>query len=248
MAGSTSGSVRIAVVQQTSVPGDVEGNVATHADLIAEAAAEGAEVMVFGELSLTGYELDLIEQRPELTLAPDDGRLEPLIAACRATDSIAVVGAPVARDGDRLLAAIAVDSGGVRDVYGKRHVHSSERHVFTAGDRDVTVEVGGCRLALAVCADSRHPEHAASCLADGADAYLVGAFHVDGEEEQVAERMAERARDHGMWVVLAEHAGDTGTGPGNACGGSGVWAPGGDPVVRLGREAPAIATAEIIAR
>jgi len=242
-----SGSVRIAVVQQTSVPADVERNAVAHAALIEQAAGEGAEVVVFGELSLTGYELDLIEQRPELTLAPDDGRLEPLVDACRATAAVAVVGAPVSHNGARLLAAIVIDAHGVRDVYGKRHVHSSESHVFAPGDRDVVLEVGGCRLALAVCADSRHPEHAADCHAAGADAYLVSAFHVDGEEQQVTERMIARARDHRMWVVLAEHAGDTGTGVGNACGGSGVWAPGGEPVVRLGRESPAIATA-VIAR
>lgn len=242
-----SGSVRIAVVQQTSVPGDVEANVAAHASLIGEAAEQGARVVVFGELSLTGYELDLVERDPDLTLAPDDGRLEPLVDACRGADTVAVVGAPVSHDGARLLAAIVVDADGVRDVYGKRHVHGSESHVFAPGDRDVVLEVGGCRLALAVCADSRHPEHAARCRAAGAHAYLVGAFHSDGEEQEVAERMVARAREHGMWVALAEHAGDTGTGVGNACGGSGVWAPGGEPVVRLGREAPAIATAVVTA-
>lgn len=238
-------SVRIAVVQQTSVPGDVEANVAAHADLIGKAARQGAQVVLFPELSLTGYELELVEQRPGLTLEPGDVRIDPLIAACREVEAIAIVGAPVVHDDARLLAALVLDGDGVRDVYGKRRVHSSESHLFAPGEHAVTLEVGGCRLALAVCADSREPAHAADCRAAGADAYLVGAFHVGGEGQQTAKRMAARARELGLWVALAEHAGDTGTGTGSACGGSGFWAPGGEVIAQLGDEAPAVATAEI---
>jgi predicted amidohydrolase len=236
---------RIAVAQLTSVPGDVPANVAAHVALIADAAADGADVVVFPELSLTGYELAAIEQDPGLTLASADPRLQPLIDACRSGGLIAVVGAPVDEDGTRLLAAVVLDGDGVREIYGKRHVHSSESHLFTPGDRGVTLDIGGCRLALAVCADSGFPEHAAGCRAAGADAYLVGAFHVDDEDAIAAERMAARARDCGLWVALAEHAGDTGTGAGDACGGSGFWAPGGALVTRLGREAPALAVLDI---
>lgn len=243
-----SAAVRIAVVQLASIPGDVVGNAAEHARLIGAAAAQGAAVVVFGELSLTGYELAVIERDPQATLAPDDRRLAPLIAACRETGAIAIAGAPVARDGGRLLAAIVLDGEGVRDVYGKQHIHDTESHLFTPGDRQVILEVAGCRLALAVCADSGVPQHAAQYEAEGADAYLVGAFHVGDEDQIAAERMAARARDYGLWVALAEHAGDSGTGSGNACGGSGFWAPGGALVTRLGREAPAIAVADVTAR
>lgn len=238
--------MRIAVAQLTSIPGDVEANVAAHAELIGQAAAQAAAVVVFPELSLTGYELAAIERDPRTTLAPADPRLQPLIDACRDDDLIAVVGAPVDQDWARLLAAIVLDGDGVREIYGKQHVHSTESHLFTPGDRQVILEVGGYRLALAVCADSGQPDHAAACEAAGADAYLVGAFHIDDEDQVAAERMAARARDCGLWVALAEHAGNTGTGSGEACGGSGFWAPGGELVSRLGRETPAIAVAEIV--
>jgi predicted amidohydrolase len=235
--------MRIAVVQLTSEPGGVEANVAAHAALVEEARRQGARVVVFPELSLSGYDLDAIARDATLTLDADDGRLRPLVEACREADALAVVGAPVARAGKRLLCAVVVGPGGVGEVYAKRHVHADEAGVFDPGDRDVVLEVDGRRLGLAICFDSAHPEHAGRCRAAGADAYLVGAMFLDGEERMLAERMAERARGFGLWVALAQHSGPTGDGP--ACGGSGVWAPDGRPVVRLGRESPAVAVAEL---
>ena len=237
------GTLRIAVVQLTSEPGDVAANVAAHAELIGQAQRQGARVVVFPELSLTGYELEAIGREPRLTLAPDDERLRPLADACRAADGVAVVGAPVSRDGKRLLGAVVVDTDGVREVYGKQYVAAEEAPFFEAGDRDAFVDLDRLRLALAICLDSRHAEHAERCRAAGADAYLVGAMFVEGEERMLAERMADRARSFGLWVGLAQHAGPTGSGP--ACGGSGFWAPDGRAAVQLGTESPGVAYADV---
>ncbi len=240
---TTAGALRVAVAQLTSLPGDVASNVARHAELIGRAQREGARVVVFPELSLTGYELDAIGRDPRLTLAADDDRLRPLAEACRASDCVAVVGAPVSRGGRRLLGAVAVDALGVREVYAKQHVAAEEAPFFEAGDRDAIVEVDGRRLALAICLDSAHPEHAERCRAAGADAYLVGAMFLEGEEHMLAQRMAARARSFGLWVGLAQHAGPTGDGP--ACGRSGFWAPDGRAIVQLGAESPALAFADL---
>jgi predicted amidohydrolase len=235
--------MRIAVAQITSEPADVEANVAQHAELIAEAQRQGARVVVFPELSLTGYELDAVARDPSLAVTREDARLRPLAAAC--DGAVAVVGAPVAEDGRRVLGAVVVDADGVRDVYAKQYLPDDEARVFAPGDRDAFLDLDCTRLALSVCFDSKHAEHAARCRGAGADAYLVGAMFVVGEERMVAERMAGRARDFGLWIALAQHAGASTYG--EACGGSGVWSPDGESVVRLGTESPALAFAEIAA-
>ena len=50
---------KIAAAQVASVRGDIEANVATHAAAIQAASERHVSVLVFPELSLTGYELDL---------------------------------------------------------------------------------------------------------------------------------------------------------------------------------------------
>ena len=78
--------LRLAVAQPACAALDVSANALAHA---AAVRAARSRVVVFPELSLTGYELTAP------LLAPDDPRLEPLVEACAATGSIALAGAPI---------------------------------------------------------------------------------------------------------------------------------------------------------
>ena len=82
----------IAVAQTCPVKGDVQANMEQHLQLARIAAAEGADIVVFPELSLIGYELDVARAA---AFSPDDSRLSPLIEAAAACASTLVVGAPV---------------------------------------------------------------------------------------------------------------------------------------------------------
>lgn len=77
-------SLTIVVAQPRCVPYDVLTNAQTHAATI---RSGGARVVVFPELSLTGYELDA----PPVAI--DDRRLAPIVQACAETGSVALVGA-----------------------------------------------------------------------------------------------------------------------------------------------------------
>jgi predicted amidohydrolase len=236
--------VRVAGAQLTAVPGDVAANVAEHVALVGEAAAAGARVVVFPELSLTGYELDLLAADDGLWLTREDERLAPLRAACAAHGLHAIAGAPVREDGRRLLAAIAIDdAGSVAAVYGKLHLDEHEEQRFDAGAEHVLLDIDGHRCALAVCADAGVPEHAAQAAALGAGAYLVGAVFPRGREERLADQMSSRSGAHGMGVVLGSMVGPAWRYDG--IGRSGVWGPDGAPVVQLGGEPRGVAVADL---
>src|SRR5690242_8593637 len=82
----------IAVAQTCPVPGDVQANLGEHIRLTHLAATEGATVVVFPELSLTGYELTLAA---DLAFSESDVRLAALVDVAAADGTILVVGAPV---------------------------------------------------------------------------------------------------------------------------------------------------------
>ena len=65
--------MRVAAAQTISRPGSIRENVERHLVLAGAAAERGVELLVFPELSLTGYEPDLACE-----LRPDDARLAPL--------------------------------------------------------------------------------------------------------------------------------------------------------------------------
>jgi predicted amidohydrolase len=156
--------LRIAVAQPAVVAYDVAANVATHAKIVRTA---GAKLVVFPELSLTGYNLDA----PVLTC--DDPRLLQIVAACADADAVALVSAPLAdADGHAYIATLLVDGEGVTVAYRKIHLHSPEDERFTPGDKHVVLDLDGRRLGLAICRDASLAEHAAATVAAGADIYV----------------------------------------------------------------------------
>lgn len=227
----------IAVAQPRSVSNDVAGNAVAHAEAV---RAAGARVVVFPELSLTGYEL---EAPP---IAVDDPRLRPIVEACAETGSIALVGAPVEGGGGRpSIGVLGVDGGGARVVYRKVWLGGDEPARFTPGTGPAVLEVDGWRLGLAICKDTGVPQHAADTAALGMDAYVAGMLEF-AEDALVPEERARRAAaDHGVWVAFASFAGSTGGGYANAAGGSGVWSSDGVAVARAGTGTGEIARATL---
>ncbi|MBF6333785.1 carbon-nitrogen hydrolase family protein [Nocardia transvalensis] len=215
------GELSIAVAQPRCAAHDVVGNAAAHAEIV---RAARARVVVFPEMSLTGYELDAE------VVTPDDERLAPIVAACAQTGSLALVGAPV--PGPR-IGVLAVDGTGASVAYGKVYLHGSESERFVAGEPAV-LEVDGWRLGLAVCRDTGIPEHAARTAALGIDGYVAGVVHADHESTVHGERARRTAVDHGVWIATAAFAGPTGGGFDRTSGRSGIWSATGDLLAEAG--------------
>lgn len=220
--------IRIAVAQPRCVGYDVAANAVAHAEAVRAAAAR---VVVFPELSLTGYELDAP------LVAVDDRRLRPIIDACAATGTLALVGAPVSGPH---IGVLAVDGGGARVVYGKVHLSAAEADRFRPG-RPAVLDVDGWRLGLAVCRDTGMPEHAAETAALGMDGYVAGVVHAHREADVHGERAERVAADHGVWVAVAAFAGATGGGFDHTSGRSGIWAVDGTICAEAGEEPDQIA-------
>lgn len=223
--------LRIAVVQPYCVGYDVAANAATHATTI---RAADARVVVFPEVSLTGYNLDAA------TVSLDDPALVPIVWACAATNSVALVGAPV--PGPH-IAVLAIDARGVSVAYRKMWLSGAEAERFIPGDQPAAIDVDGWRIGLAICKDTGIAQHAADTAALGIDIYAAGTVKSPGESAVQDERAQRVATDHGVWVAVASFAGSTGGGFTEAAGRSGIWSPDGKPVTRAGTEIGAIARA-----
>ncbi len=203
-------ALSIAVAQPRCVAHDVASNAEAHAEAV---RAADARVVVFPELSLTGYELDATP------IAPDDERLAPIVAACAETGTLALVGAPVPGPG---IGFLAVDGTGARVAYTKAYLHGEEIDRFTPGEPTV-IEVDGWRLGLAICRDTGIPEHAAKTAALGMDGYVAGVVHHDHEAGVHGERARRTAAEHGVWAATAAFAGPTGGGFDRTSGRSAIW-------------------------
>ncbi|KQT86217.1 NAD+ synthase [Aurantimonas sp. Leaf443] len=153
---TTQGRLRLAIAQLNPVVGDVSGNLALARRARAEAAAAGADLVLFTELFLAGY-------------PPEDLVLKPgFVSACMAAvETLAgetadggpgvIIGAPQ-RTKDGLFNAVAVlDAGEVIAWRAKvdlpNYGEFDEKRVFQAGRMPGPVSFRGIRLGIPVCED-----------------------------------------------------------------------------------------------
>ena len=154
-------SFMIAAAQIASVRGDVAANVAKHAAAISAAAAAGVSVVVFPELSLTGYEPDM---SASLAFTDDDARLEPLRRLVVDHHLTTMIGAPIRTEDKPAIGAFILGPDGARRVYRKMHLGSSETPFFSPGTEPVVLEVGAYRIGASICADSSQHSHAENIM------------------------------------------------------------------------------------
>ncbi|MGW6565140.1 carbon-nitrogen hydrolase family protein [Streptomyces sp. NPDC054975] len=236
----------VAAAQFAPVAGDVEANARTAARLIRRAGAEGARVVVFPELALTGYEPTLIQATPASCLTEDDARLEPVREACRAAGVAAVVNGPVLTAGAErrpgITSLVIGPDGGLVTRYDKTHLYGFEAEVFAPGTTDGRFTLDGVRFALATCYDNRFPDLAERAAADGCTVYLASSA-LDADNDSFEKVYPVRARDFELYVVLADLVGPSEVGP--CVGLSGAWGPDGERIADAGPDREGFALAEV---
>ena len=241
----------LAAAQTVPVRGDVDANLDEHLRLVRLAWEERPQVVVFPELSLTGYELDL---GPSLAFSEDDPRLAPLSELASAHAMTLVVGAPIRIDSKLHVGAFIFRPDGGLDVYTKHHlgafapsdypdgpVPPPEKTFFSPGDRNPVVDLGGSTAAVAVCADTGQPAHAQAASDRGATAYLASAFAIPADIPYDVEKFTTYSKRHSMAVVFANFGGPSGGLP--AGGTSAIWSEEGELLVQLGPVGAGVAVA-----
>ncbi len=244
-------ALTIAVAQTIPIRGDVAANTEQHLRLVRLAAGEQARVVVFPELSLTGYELDLARA---LAFTGEDRRLMPLVAEASLRSITLVVGAPLRIGVGLHIGAFIISADGTVDAYTKHRlgafaasasadgvVPPAEATVFDAGDRNPLVRLGDHTAAVAVCADTGRESHPRLAAERGATTYLASMFVIPSEFERETATLREHAIRYAMTVAFANYGGPSG---GLSSGGrSAIWSGTGEVLAQLGAFGAGVAVA-----
>ena len=200
--------LRIALAQMNAAVGDIEGNAAKVEELAARARDAGAQLVVFPELTLTGYPPeDLLLKRGFLR------RAQAALEGLAVSGVTAIVGWPEHDDGHVYNAAAAVADGEVRAVYRKLLLPNygvfDERRWFEPGDGPVVVDVGGTPVGITICEDIWMPEPAEATAAAGARVIVnlsASPYH-HGKGMERERLIAELARANGVTMAFCNLVG-----------------------------------------
>lgn len=166
---------KIALAQSDATLGDVSANLGRHLEWIARAREAGADLLVFPELSLTGYLLqDLVS---EVSLDLDDPVFKQIADA--AGDMAVVVGAiEESPDHAQFISGYLIEKGEIRHVHRKVYlaaygVFDEARYVGSGSRvRAVDTEAAG-RIGMIICEDAWHPSLVGLSLLDGANLLVI---------------------------------------------------------------------------
>jgi NAD+ synthase (glutamine-hydrolysing) len=191
--------VRLALCQLNATVGDILGNAERIAAGIAGAREQGAELVLFPELALTGYPPEDLLLK-EHFLSDARAALEGLAAQTQGI--AAVVGFPE-RAEDVYNSAALLSCGAIHGIYRKVYLPNygvfDEQRYFQSGPGGAVVDLGGRRIGLTVCEDIWEPGPPASeeALAGATLIVNISASPYHAGKGIERERMfAQRARDN----------------------------------------------------
>jgi len=193
----------IALAQSAFKVGDIAANTQQMMSLAEQAREQGAGLIVFPELALTGYPPEDLLLRPSLAV-----RVEQALQHLQSVEGIVmVVGYPDQQNGQCFNAAAVIANGKIRGTYHKQNLPNygvfDEQRYFTAGHRPVMFDFAGQRIGLLICEDLWDEQPIAQLKQHGATLVLVlnaSPFEL-GKHQQRRALVQQRAHDHQLPIA-----------------------------------------------
>ncbi len=155
--------VRLAMAQTNPTVGDIHNNIANCLQVVKAAAANGAQLVVFPEMSATGYPIEDLASRRSF-IESSEAAIETFASQLSIDgygEIAVVIGHPrLARNSRWAIAhnsASVIRDGKIIGTYDKHHLPNysvfDEYRVFVPGDNLLTFEHAGLRFSTLICED-----------------------------------------------------------------------------------------------
>jgi len=211
-------SLKVAIAQINPVLDDLEANISLHKEFITKAIDSGANLIIFPELSLTGYLLkDLVKS---IAINPfSSGYIKQFK---NLSQNIATVVGFVEESEEGLLynSSAFLEQGEIRHIHRKAYLPTygmfDEGRYFAAGKSLHTFSAAGRRFGILICEDFWHISTSYVMAMDGAHFLLVptsSPFRTIGGDDKLDNRtLVEQlnrsiAQIFSLYVLLANRVG-----------------------------------------
>ncbi|MGV8919855.1 MAG: carbon-nitrogen hydrolase family protein [Pseudomonas sp.] len=223
--------MRIALYQCPPLPLDVRGNLQRLSHKAAEAAAQGADLLVCPEMFLTGYNIGA-KAAFSLAEARDGYSAEQVATIAQASGIAILYGYPELSSDDQVYNAVQLIDAQGRSLcnYRKTHLYGElDKSMFAVAEEDFpVVELNGWRLGLLICYDVEFPENTRRLALAGADLILVPTANMAPYDFVAEVTVRARAFENQCYVVYANYCGSEGEI--HYCGLSSIAAPDGSRI------------------
>lgn len=194
--------MKICAAQIKSVKGDVAANIQHHKAFIHLAVEESADMIVFPELSVTGYEPSLAKA---LATTKEDKRFDDFQQTSNSNNIIIGVGMPLKDNNDIVIGMIVFQPNKPRQTYVKQYLHPDEFPFFVKGKPQSPLMQHN--IALAICYELSVPEHSAAAHKDGAKIYIASVAKTAAGMDKAIESLSAIAKQYSMITLISDSVG-----------------------------------------
>jgi predicted amidohydrolase len=204
--GNSNNRIVIAAAQTAPVRSYIDKNIENHLKLINRASEFGVDLIVFPEMSLTGYERELASSQ---TFSPNDIRLSTLKEKAVENNIAIVAGAPIVINSKLYIGSFIFSSEGNESIYIKKNLHPGEEIYFDCcSNHDPQFKLRDENISFAICYDievGSHPQHA---LEIGSTIYAASIFYSPDGMAGAYKKLSGYAKDYSFGVVMANFGGE----------------------------------------
>ncbi len=199
--------MKIALYQGAGKPAAVDENIAIIKRQALSAAGRDADLIIFPELFLSGYNIGKTVQK---LAEPAEGPACQKAAQIAREANIAILyGYPEQLDADVYNSALLIDrAGNTRANYRKTHLYGSyEKKYFKPGNSLVVAELEGLNIGLLICYDVEFPEAVRALVYAGADLIAVPTALMEGYCRVAEKVVPARAYESEIYVAYVNRCG-----------------------------------------
>ena len=162
--------MRIALVQFESRKGEIQYNLKRHLECVKIAVREGADLIVFPELSLSGYEPSIAA---DCSMHLLDERLHSVEAVAGEKNICVALGMPLLSDSLPFIGMAFIQKGMAVQSYAKQLLHEDEYPYFKAGNKEFMLHAAESNISFGICYESIQETHLDKAISAGADVYIA---------------------------------------------------------------------------
>ncbi|MBU3916539.1 carbon-nitrogen hydrolase family protein [bacterium] len=199
----------LAICQIDIELGQISHNLEKVREQIYSASEEGARLVVFPELSLTGYSFDDGAGIDEVALTTDSAQLDMLSQLCRKQQLIAVIGF-IEKSATGLYNTAGIfGAGDTIPCYRKVHLPATgvDRYLARGNLGFPTFDLPFARVGINICYDQLFPESARSLAVQEARIVIVPACENQARHEMSDSLIRTRAYENRVFYIWANRVG-----------------------------------------
>ncbi|HBD95863.1 MAG TPA: carbon-nitrogen hydrolase family protein [Spirochaetia bacterium] len=197
--------IKIAIAQIKSFRNNTKRNIQKHIEFIELASKHHSDIILFPEMSLTGYET---KNAHKLVFEINDSRLDILKVLSEKYNQIIVTGAPLKIDEKQYIGSFIIFPNQDVEIYIKKYLHEGEELYFNShNDFDYKINLKGEKISCAICYDIEKDKHIEDAVLSNSTLYMPSIFYSKAGINSGLQRLSYISRSFSIPVMMSNYSG-----------------------------------------